>query len=108
MSDNLEVKKEWGSVRETIFWLIVCALIAIASLEGGYILRSRQIDWTEGEVQKLNSWVIDHGGRIEELEITDRRDKTGSGKPISPDGKTRGRNPDGVQGKTPQGKDAVK
>jgi hypothetical protein len=83
MNDNLlEIKKGWGALRETIFWFIVCILVAIAALEGGYILGHRNADRTGAEIRKLNSWVLDHGGRIESLETMDRKDKTGTGKPI--------------------------
>lgn len=73
--------KAWESIHETIFWAAICILIAIGAFEGGYILGHHGKDRIKDEIRKLNSWVLDHGGRIESLETMDRRDRTGSGKP---------------------------
>jgi hypothetical protein len=75
-------------VRDKFLYIMILILVAIAFFEGGYILRNRQIDRTEAEVQKLNRWVLDHGGRLESIEIIDRKEKTGSGKPVNPDANT--------------------
>lgn len=74
-------EKKWGSIRQTVFWFAICILIAIAAFEGGYIMGYFDRDELKTQIRKLNSWVLDHGGRIESLETVDRRDKTGTGKP---------------------------
>lgn len=90
MSETLsKAKRAWESIRETIFWVAICILIAIAAFEGGYIAGYLERDRIKTEIRKLNAWVLDHGGRIESLETMDRRDRTGSGKPAKPDAKTR-------------------
>ncbi len=75
-------EKEWGPVRQTIFWVLFCIVLVIASFEAGYLTKTFERDETKAEIRKLNSWVMDHGGRIEAIETTNRREKTGSGKPV--------------------------
>jgi hypothetical protein len=82
-------EKEWGLIRQTIFWVFFCILLVIVSFEAGYLVKSFEKDNTREEVRKLNSWVVDHGGRIEALETIDGREKTGSGKPVNPDAERR-------------------
>jgi hypothetical protein len=79
--DALTEIREWRPIREMIFWVVVCILVGIAAFEGGYIVGHRDGDRIKSEIRKLNSWILDHGGRIESLETMDRRDKTGIGKP---------------------------
>ncbi len=74
-------EKEWGPVRQTIFWIFFCIVLMIASFEAGYLVKTFEKDQMTVEIKKLNSWVMDHGGRIEAIETTNRREKTGSGRP---------------------------
>ncbi len=75
-------------MRERLLYIGILILVAIAAFEGGYVLGHHDRDDTKAQIQKLNGWIIDHGGRIEALETVDRRQKTGSGKPFnSPAGK---------------------
>ncbi len=75
-------EKEWGVIRQTIFWILFCILLVIASFEAGYLMKTFERDETKTEIQKLNGWVLDHGGRIEAIETTNRRARTGSGRPV--------------------------
>lgn len=68
-------------MRDKFLYIAILVLVAIAALQGGYILGHNDTDRTKAEIQKLNGWVMDHGGRIEALETMDRRQRTGSGRP---------------------------
>jgi hypothetical protein len=61
-------EKEWGPVRQAIFWILFCLVLIIASFEAGYLIKTFEKDETRAEIRKLNGWVLDHGGRIESLE----------------------------------------
>ncbi len=74
-------EKEWGPVRQTIFWIFFCIVLVIASFEAGYLIKTFERDETRAEIQKVKTWVFDHGGDREALGTIDRRDKTGSGRP---------------------------
>ena len=68
-------------MRDKFLYILILVLVAIASLEGGYILGYLERDEIKTQLHQVNEWVIDHGGRIVALETMDRREKTGSGKP---------------------------
>ena len=68
-------------MRDKFLYIVILVLVAIASLEGGYILGYLERDEIKTKLQQVNEWVIDHGGRIVALETMDRREKTGSRKP---------------------------
>ena len=69
-------------MRDKVLYIAILILVAIAFFEGGYILGYLERDEIKAKLQQVNEWVIDHGGRIVALETLDRREKTGSGKPI--------------------------
>jgi len=78
-------------MRDKFLYIMILVLIAIAFFEGGYILGYLERDEIKAKLTQVNEWVIDHGGRIVALETMERKEKTGSGKPVNPDTKTRGR-----------------
>jgi hypothetical protein len=74
-------------MRDKFLYIMILILIAITFFEGGFILGHLKTDGLKEKLQQVNEWVIDHGGRIVALETMDRREKTGSGKPTSKDGR---------------------
>jgi hypothetical protein len=62
-------------VRDKFLYIVILILIAIGAFEGGYILGYHDRDEIKAGLQKLNGWVLDHGGRIQALETMERRDK---------------------------------
>ena len=78
-------------MRDKFLYIVILILVAITFFEGGYILGYLKRDEIKEKLQQVNEWVIDHGGRIVALETMERKEKTGSGKPVNPDTKTRGR-----------------
>jgi hypothetical protein len=63
-----EKSKEWGQVRQGIFWTVFCILLALAMFEAGWILRDLQRDELTEKVYKHASKITDHEGRIIALE----------------------------------------
>ena len=63
-----EKLKEWGPVRQGIFWGAFCILLALAALEAGWILRDFQKDSQSDKITKLEQKFADHDGRIVILE----------------------------------------
>jgi hypothetical protein len=63
-----EKSKEWGSIRQGIFWAAFCILLALAAFETGWILRDFQKDDHDSRITKLEQRTIDHSGRIVTLE----------------------------------------
>jgi hypothetical protein len=61
-------EREWGVIRQGIFWMVFCILLILASFESGWILRNLQIDDTQKRVLKLENKFTDHDGRITVLE----------------------------------------
>ena len=72
-------EKDWGLIREAIFWMVFCILLGLASIEAGWIIRDflsepegslsrRQKDETQKRVLKLETKFTDHDGRIVYLE----------------------------------------
>ena len=55
-------------IRAVILWIAILVLLAIASFEGGYILRDRQKDDTRERIFGLSVKFRDHDGRITMLE----------------------------------------
>jgi hypothetical protein len=78
-------------MRDKFLYIMILILIAIAFFEGGFIVGHLKTDGLKEKLAQVNEWVIDHGGRIVALETMERKEKTGSGKPVNPDTKTRGR-----------------
>jgi hypothetical protein len=68
-------EKEWGPIRQAIFWMAFCILLTLASFEAGWILRNLQIDDTQKRVLKLETKFTDHDGRIISLEGPPRKGK---------------------------------
>ena len=63
-----EKQKEWGPVRQGIFWAAFCILLALAALEAGWILRDFQKDKTGERIIKIEDKYRDHDGRIVAIE----------------------------------------
>ena len=61
-------EKDWGLIREAIFWMVFCILLGLASFEAGWIIRDFQKDETQKRVLKLETKFTDHDGRIVYLE----------------------------------------
>jgi hypothetical protein len=67
--------KDWGLIREAIFWMVFCILLGLASFEAGWIIRDFQKDETQKRVLKLETKFTDHDGRIVVLEGAPGRKK---------------------------------
>ena len=63
-----EKPKEWGPVRQGIFWAAFCILLALATFEAGWILRDFQKDGHSDRITKLEQKFADHDGRIVVIE----------------------------------------
>jgi len=70
-----EKPKEWGPIRQGIFWAAFCILLALAALEAGWILRDFQKDSHSDRITKLEQKFADHDGRIVILEGRPRERK---------------------------------
>ena len=70
-----EIKTVASSMREAIFWVCFCILLALASLEAGWIIRDFQKDETRGRILKLETKFTDHDGRIVVLEGPPRKNR---------------------------------
>jgi len=65
----------WGLIRQAFFWAAFCVLLALASLEAGWIIRDFQKDETQKRILKLETKFTDHDGRIVYLEGPPRKIK---------------------------------
>lgn len=68
MKVKVRVEREWGLIRQAIFWLGFCALLALASFEAGWIARDIQRDDTRERLTRLTDQFRDHDGRITVME----------------------------------------
>ncbi len=68
MKVKVRFEREWGAIRQAIFWFGFCILLALASFEAGWILRDLKTDEMQKKVLKLTDQFRDHDGRITIME----------------------------------------
>jgi hypothetical protein len=58
-------------MRETVFWIMFCFLLALAAFESGWIVRDRQRDNTQERLLKIEERIREQGARMVVLEGPD-------------------------------------
>lgn len=57
-------EKDWSGVREAIFWILFCLILAAGAFGWGYIYKDHRVDDLREQIYRLDARQKDMNGRL--------------------------------------------